>query len=204
MKRARSKEANRVHLLVFVEGERTEVGYLTHWHRKFRQRVLVEIDERHGTPMTLVHAAIAAKKTELREERRGRGKAHDEYWCLFDRDEHPHFDEALKLAADNGVSVAVSNPCLELWFIWHFEARSAYIERDEVQRLAEAILGCGKHLTPAALERLDQEGRFAAATKRALAMDLKHEGDGSPCGSNPSSTVHRLIEAIRGPEIDER
>ncbi len=53
----------------------------------------------------------------------------------------------------------------------------------------------------AALDRLDEDGRYEAATKRALAMHLKHEGDGSPSGSNPSSSVHRLVEAIRGPAV---
>ena len=82
-------DANRDQLLVFVEGLRTEVQYINFWYRMNRAQVLVDIDDRHGTPMTLVKAAIDAKRTEQREERRNRGKAHDEYWCVFDRDEHP-------------------------------------------------------------------------------------------------------------------
>lgn len=185
-------------MLVFVEGLRTELQYINCWYRIYRAQVLVEIDERHGTPMTLVKAAIKAKQTEQREERRNRGKAHDEYWCVFDRDEHPQFDEAIKLAHDNGIRIAVSNPCLELWFVWHFEEQTAHIERDDVQRRAAALLGCYKSLTDSALTMLSEHARYEVAKKRALRMDAKHEGDGSTSGTNPSSAMHRLIDRIRG------
>jgi RloB-like protein len=103
-------DVNRAQLLVFVEGLRTEVQYINFWYRMNRAQVLVDIDERHGTPMTLVNAALDAKRAEQREERRNRGKAHDEYWCVFDRDEHPQFDEAVKLARENGIGIAMSTP----------------------------------------------------------------------------------------------
>jgi RloB-like protein len=190
-------DVNRAQLLVFVEGLRTEVQYIYSWYRTNRAQVLVEIDERHGTPMTLVNAALDAKRTEQREERRNRGKAHDEYWCVFDRDEHPQFDEAIKLARENGIGIAMSNPCLELWFVWHFADYAAHVERDVVQRRAAEYLGCGKSLTAAALEKLTESGRYDAAKRRALGMDAKHEGDGSSPGTNPSSTMHVLIDRIR-------
>jgi RloB-like protein len=190
-------DVNRAQLLVFVEGLRTEVQYINFWYRMNRAQVLVDIDERHGTPMTLVKAALDAKWTEQREERKNRGKAHDEYWRVFDRDEHPQFDEAIKLARENGIGIAMSNPCLELWFVWHFADHTAHVERDVMQRCAAAHLGCGKSLTDAALEKLAESGRYDAAKKRALGMDARHEGDGSSPGSNPSSAIHVLIDRIR-------
>jgi len=64
-------------LLVFAEGRKTEVGYIQHWHRRHREGILVEIADCHGEPLTLVEAAIRARTEERRDERRGRGKAHD-------------------------------------------------------------------------------------------------------------------------------
>lgn len=190
-------DANRSQLLVFVEGSRTEVQYINFWYRMNRARVLADIDERHGTPMTLVKAALEAKRTEQREERRNRGKAHDEYWCVFDRDEHPQFDEAIKLARENGINITMSSPCLELWFVWHFADHTAHVERHDIQRRAADYLGCDKSLTAAALAKLAEDGRYAAAKKRALRMDARHEGDGSSPGTNPSSAMHVLIDRIR-------
>jgi hypothetical protein len=45
---------------------------------------------------------------------------------MFDRDEHPNFARAIDLADRHGIKLAMSNPCLELWFILHFEDQTAY------------------------------------------------------------------------------
>jgi hypothetical protein len=65
-----------------------------------------------------------------------------------------------------------------------------------VQRRAESLLGCGKLLTDVAVGGLLD--RYPQARERAERLDAKHAGDGSPPGSNPSSGLWRLIEAIRG------
>lgn len=187
----------RAELLVFVEGARTEVQYLNFWYRRYRAGILIEIAETHGTPMTPVEAAIEIKQSEQREQRRGRGRAHDEYWCVFDRDEHPKFDQAMKLARENQICLAASNPCLELWFVWHREDQTAHVERGPIQRRSKEILGSEKTLTESALAQLGDSARYDTAKRRAVRMDAKHEGDGSPHGSNPSSGMHNLIERIR-------
>lgn len=189
--------SRRAELLVFVEGIRTEVQYINFWYRRHRAGILVEISDTHGTPMTLVEAAIRTRRLEQREERRGRGRAHDEYWCVFDRDEHPRFEEAVKLAQENEICLAVSNPCMELWFVWHFEDQSAHIERGDIQRRSREILGCEKTLTEPALTKLVDSVRYDTAKRRAARMDAKHQGDGSPSGSNPSSGTYRLVDRIR-------
>jgi hypothetical protein len=114
---------------------------------------------------------------------------------VFDRDEHPNFGEAIDLADRHGVNLAISNPCLEFWFILHFEDKTAYIERQAAQRRAEELLGCSKVLTEAAPNTLADA--YDEARRRAIKLDEKHVGDGSPPRSNPSSGVWRLIDLIR-------
>ena len=189
--------ARRDSLLVFAEGRNTEVGYLRAWHRQHREGILVDFDDCHGEPFTLVEAAVKARESERREERKGRGRAHDEYWCVFDRDEHPKFDAAVRLAGEQGICLAVSNPCLELWFVWHFEDQTAFVERAVVQRRSRQLLGCDKTLTASALQALAAESRYEDAKHRAALLDAKHEGDGSLPRSNPSSDIHCLVERIR-------
>lgn len=187
----------RTELLVFTEGLRTEVQYLNHWHRLYRERVIVTIAEEHGAPLTLVKLAIETREHERNEERRKRGKARDEYWCVFDRDEHPHFDEAVELAEREGIRLAVTNPCIELWFLWHFDDCTAHMERHDVQRRAQALLKCDKNLSKGALQLLGDEARYADASKRAQGMAAQHLRNGSPAGSNPSSSMAPLIDRIR-------
>ncbi|MGO9782069.1 MAG: RloB family protein [Streptosporangiaceae bacterium] len=180
---------------MFVEGLRTEDSYLTYWRRRYRDRVLVDFDPYRGAPLQLVERAVEAKRIETREEKRGRGRPHNQIWCVFDRDEHPNFAQAIDLANRHGIKLAISNPCIELWFILHFENRTTYLERQAAQRRAAELLGCSKALTDGALSALAE--RYDQARKRAMKLDEKHVGDGSPPGSNPSSGMWRLIDLVR-------
>ena len=195
--RTRTKAADLPEILAFVEGAKTEEGYLVDLARRQREFVRVHIDDFHGVPYSLVERAVAAKQQQERDERRGHGRAYDEIWCVFDRDEHHRMAEAVALAAKHGISVAVSNPCIELWFILHFEDQTAHIERDPAQARSEALLKCGKTLKLEALTKLWES--YDEAAKRALALDKKHHGDGSPPRANPSSEVWKLVGRIRNP-----
>jgi RloB-like protein len=184
-------------ILIFTEGSKTEPIYLTHWQRLHRDRVRVVFDAFHGAPLQLVEHAAIRRAEELRRARRGLADAHDEYWCVFDVDEHPNIGRAVDLAAANGVSVAVTNPCIEMWFLLHFHDHAAAIDRGDAQRKSSDLLGCGKVPTQAALK--DLVDRYEEARRRARALDGKHALDGSPPRSNPSSGVWRLIDRIRKP-----
>ena len=172
----------------------TEEEYLKHYHRRFRARVNVEIHEFHGTPLALVERAVQEKGANAKAEKRGRGRAHDQVWCVFDVDVHPHLAEAIELATRNEINLAISNPCIELWFLLHFAEQSAYIDRHAAQKTAKFHLRCEKVLTSAALELLD-EG-FELAKERAQRLEEKHRGDGTPAPGNPSSGAWRIVDAI--------
>lgn len=193
--RRQRQEKHRPEILVVVEGEKTEDGYLLPLRRGLRDHVLITVDTRGGAPLTLVERAIAARQETQRDAARGRGRAYDEVWCMFDRDIHPNIPEALDLAGRNGVDVVMSNPCIELWFILHFEDQTAAIDRHPAQRRSAELLGCEKNLTVAATDRL--YAQHDEARRRGQALDVKHDGDGSPPRSNPSSDIWRLIDHAR-------
>lgn len=194
-RRAVSTEAIRKDILVFVEGKRTEETYVVFWHRICRAKVNVRIDRRRGAPRQLVDWAAEAKARDAREARRGQGRPLDEVWCFFDVDQHPKLDEVRVKAEANGIHLAISNPCLELWFVLHFEDRTANLSTTAAQAHSEKLLGCRKTLSDDALAQL--EARHPDARSRAQALDHKHEDDGSPRGHNPSSAAWRLVDTIR-------
>lgn len=187
-------------IYVFTEGRVTEPDYVRYWQRKYRRQVLIVIDDFHGGPLQLVDSAIKQRDHDLREERRGRGRACDEYWCVFDRDEHEDFGSAVGKAVSSDIGIAYSNPCIELWFMLHFVNQTTYIHRHDAQRTSKQLLNCEKALTPDALNRLETE--FDSARKRAKALDKKHHLDDSAPRSNPSSSAWRLIEAIARGQTD--
>lgn len=118
-------------------------------------------------------------------------------WCVFDIDEHPYVAQAVELAASSGISVAISNPCIELWFLLHFQDQTAALHRHDAQRRSCELLNCKKSPTAEALAELVT--RYEDARRRAQELDRKHAGDGSPPGSNPSSGAWRLIDRLRDP-----
>ena len=77
-----SKAALLPELLVFVEGLRLQEIYLTYWRRQYRDRVRVEIDDYRGGPLQLVERAVEAQRIGARDARKGRGRAHDQIWCM--------------------------------------------------------------------------------------------------------------------------
>ena len=195
-------------LKVFTEGKRTEVDYIKHWQRIFRDRInVVVVDEKkgHGAPLTLVDKAIKEKKYRSRQSNSTNWSIHTEYWCVFDVDTHPNLRQAVQKAEDNGIRVAVSNPCIELWFLLHFQEQESYISSAKAQSESKSYLKCEKNLNKGALELLEEY--FFRAKNRAMHLRKKHqldgsqhEADGSSWRSNPSSDLFELIDRISGQE----
>ncbi|MGV7254581.1 RloB family protein [Mycobacterium kansasii] len=181
---------------MYVEGEKTEQVYFVHWNRQYRD-IVVDIYPRYGlTPKEMVQRAIKDWEADIRDAKRQRGPAFDEYWCVFDVDQHPKLRDALTLAAENGIRVALSNPCFELWFLIHFQDQTAYIDRHAAQRGAYEHMGCRKNcMTQSELEKLDEH--YGTAAERARKLDAWHSGNGSKPASNPSTNVWELNETIR-------
>jgi hypothetical protein len=146
-------------------------------------------------PTTLVGHAIKAKSAAVRDEKRGRGSAWDEIWCMFDEDAHHGLHDAIASAVAHDIKLAVTSPCVELWFILHFEDQTAHIERQQAQSRARRHLSCDKALSDTALDLLGRH--YEDARARAIVLDAKHAGDGSPPRSNPSSEVWKLVDRIR-------
>src|SRR5271156_3507691 len=115
-------------ILIICEGEVTEPKYFNDLRHLTRSLIELSI-EPGGTPKTLVERAVDLKKAAARDAKRGKDEnlKFDVVWCVFDVDEHPYLAEAQQQARVNGIKVAVSNPCFELWALLHFQEQHAYI-----------------------------------------------------------------------------
>lgn len=184
-------------IYVFTEGENPETQYIQAWARRCRGQVIVMIDPRFGlVPKSMVQAAVEHKRREDRAERRGEGRAADEIWCVFDVDRHPVLHEAAQQAVDNGIRVAVSAPCVELFMILHVHDQRAFISTDDAIHKAKALLGCGKKLTSSVTDQL--VASYQVARERAVDLERTHASNDVPFPPNPSSGLYALIDSIRG------
>ena len=173
----------------------TEPRYFRALRSEYRNSLVeIEIDDRGGIPKTLVERAAQRKREAEREAKSQRDEflLYDEVWCVFDVDDHPKLADARQQARDNGIQLAVSNPCFEIWALLHFRDQTAHIQRKAVRsRLKKHLPAYEKELP------FDQlKPHYEDAVQRAERLDDRCERDGCP-GANPSTGVHRLSERIR-------
>lgn len=177
--------------IIVTEGERTEPEYLKTFVRIQGVKTAVVIGV-GGDPRAVVERAMS-ERSKLRKDSLGR---YDTVWAMFDRDEHPRFAEAKNLAEEHGVQLAVSNPCFELWGVFHYRDWDAHVDRRECQRLLTQ--NCPIYSARAGKlfndEKVIREN-YSAAVQRGKDSLIRREKEGDPHG-NPSTSVHCLTECI--------
>ena len=183
-------------ILVVSEGEVTEPEYIRGLQRDCRNpRVKIEVARQHGVPTTLVRIA-KEYKNEATAEAAGEkddNLAYDSVWCIFDVDDHPAVGEASEMARDNGIRLAISNPCIELWLLLHFSENPGMQHRDTItERLKGHVPEYDKHVDYATYA-----AGYSQAVTRARRMDQDAREAQEP-HRNPTTGVYELTELIRG------
>lgn len=127
---------------------------------------------------------------------RNRDDEVDECWCVFDVEwpkNHPDLSQAVQLANDHGIHLAISNPCFELWLILHFEDQTAFMITSVAERKSRKLDGrSGKRIEPAQY----MEHRQTASQRAALLAERHARNDTSFPRDNPSSRMIDLLAAI--------
>lgn len=176
------------------EGEVTEAGYFADLRRLHRAVLSIEISPK-GKPKTLVERATRMKKDAERDARKESDDnlRFDFVWCVFDTDDHPGIPEAKQRARDNGINLAISNPCFEIWILLHFQDHRSHVQRKILRAMCRTYLP--DYVKEVPCDEL--RSTYQQATERAAALVLWHEQQGREQHSNPSTGVYRLTEQIR-------
>ncbi len=201
LRRPRYRREPKRRFILFCEGKNTEPAYFDAIKRAYRGTLIsIEAVGDLGVPRTIAEKAVEHAR-ELGIARRRRRKIdsfeeNDQVWAVFDRDEHPHFDEAVALCERGGVNVGRSNPCFELWLILHETDHDREENRHKMQKILESLRpeydrDSGK--TPDCDEMF---ARVEDAEERGERQLQNREQGCNPYG-NPSTTVGRLTRAIR-------
>lgn len=139
LKRKTGTRAPKPKFIIFCEGKNTEPQYLAAFRTRFPRTLFeIELVRAAGVPDTLLRKAIDRQRYLRRAAKHGKSYAEDdEVWIAFDRDEHPKVKQTIHNARQNGVGVAYSNPCFELWLILHREDYERPASRHDVQKYCE-------------------------------------------------------------------
>ncbi|WP_313032616.1 RloB family protein [Massilia alkalitolerans] len=178
-------------VLVICEDSKSNKKYLedaAHW---FRVRVKVEIEFCGNTdPLGIVRAGIQ------------RQREFDKVFCEIDRDEHENFDQAVNVAeAHEKLSLIVSHPCFEFWYLLHFkDTRKAYARAGD-KSPADVLLADLKKIK--GLEKYTKSGKarifdslfpnFQEA--RARSKRIFQRAHEEKC-ANPSTNLHILFDSF--------
>ena len=160
----------------------------------------VEIVGGVGVPMTIADKAIKRAESEGLVKEHGLNKnsyeENDEIWAIFDRDEHPKFEDAVNKCENSGIKVGRSNPCFELWLILHEQDYDQYLNRHQVQKkLSKLVPGYDRSGTKVP-DCDDIVTRVEKAEQHSEKQLKRREDENDPYG-NPSTTVGLLTQAIR-------
>lgn len=208
LKRRRAGVDPKRTFFLICEGSNTEPGYFQAVRKAYADAIIrIEIMGGAGVPYTIAELAVTqAKKRGLQKnssKKLDSFEEEDQIWAVFDRDEHPRYNEAVSICEQSGVGVARSNPCFEVWLILHFKEFDRPDDSKKVQQHFGKI--CKEYdpkgsKTPnchALIEHIDE------AEKRADVQLENRKDEGDPFGA-PSTTVGFLIRAIREAAVKSR
>lgn len=191
-KRREGTRRQRKTVVIVCEGG-TEKLYFESFRTRYRYAglVIIPVENKKNDPKHIVEYAIKKMKENDLDYSTG-----DRSWCVFDVDESSDtvLKEAFQNAARENVLIALSNPCIELWYILHFANQTASL----TQKQAKADM---KRHIPGYKENLDISEELipgeTAAIKRAKGLNKQHGRTGYKKDTrefNPSSQVFEILE----------
>ena len=100
------------------------------------------------------------------------------------------------MAHGNGIRLAISNPCFELWGILHYQECNASLDRHECQKKLGVLCPSYSNKKGKVFDDPEViESKYRDAVGRAENSRIRRREEGNRWG-NPSTTVHRLTEHI--------
>ena len=188
-------------LHIFCEGSKTEPNYIEHYKNLFclgkSASIVVEKTDK-TTPVQLVEEAINLKNSS-------RSCKIDEFWVVYDRESPVKYDEKLhqkarEIAKKNGINIALSNVCFEVWLLLHYQSTCAACNTcDELIRRKDFKSHFPSYEKGSECQM--SEADIITARKNAISLnkqtiDAANENWKEPSMWNPYTDMHKLLDAI--------
>lgn len=185
-------------ILILGEGRETEPNYFRGLKEEESVTARFAVTVKKGSGKSPEEAVKKAIEENLRAK--SRGEDYDQVWCVLDveqADQHESLRRARATAERNGITLCLSNPSFEIWFLAHFERTARPFNGSDavvVQLNKHWKKHCGQ-----AYEKNDEQvyNRVSGFTERALnnarwVREKHHEGT-DIADANSSTEVYRLV-----------
>ncbi|EEG06917.1 RloB family protein [Pseudogulbenkiania ferrooxidans] len=197
-------------LHIYCEGAKTEPNYINSYLQETspgnRRKNVIRVEPtKKNTPVQLVDEAVKHKKSPTCPKS-------DIFWVVFDRESVAKYPDALhaeasQKAKSNGINIAISNVCFELWLLLHFQENgspySSYADLISNSKLKEHLKEKGIHEYDKANASIfdSVKGGLDSARKAAKKMNAQTLESADPQRTkpyqlNPFTEIHLLLDAI--------
>jgi len=184
-------------ILIICEGEKTEPNYFSELKKAFRlSNANVRICGRGADPLSVVDFAIETFRRE---------PEFDRVYCVFDRDRHTRYDEALdkvrrtRLGKGSKIFAIPSIPCFEFWLLLHFIYTTRPFDAPPGDSICSRVIEELKKYLPA-YQKGDQDifNKIHDSLDNAIANASRvQQFHQTSATDNPSTLVHSLVEYLR-------
>ena len=193
-------------VLIVCEDSKSSTDYFEKLRSKLNIKpIKVEVcgKECGSDPKSVVNYANVRKDAAINSPI---GDKFDETFCVIDIDQHPpkRVNTAIQKARDNNITLIISNPCFEYWYVLHFKKVGAAYNhhRDAQKEFRDILRGIFKNNR----YKYDKGGckffetifsKTSTAirnSKEILRSQHSNESDLSKC--NPSTDVHKVVECM--------
>lgn len=184
-RKTRNPKNVKIRYAVFTEGLVTERQYLELLYQQIRPK--------HAT--IKIHAIGGEPSRVLKECNKAlRKDDFDHAILIVDVDQHQRLDEVLTSCRNSSeVDAIVSNPCFELWLLWHTQNQTGYIESRGCVNLAHRAKVTDEKALTTQFPHANYEAAIERARKAWPGLTPNEKGP------NPSAAMPWFIDLLVSP-----
>lgn len=187
-------------VLIVCEGAKSEPAYFRGLRSAYRlSNANIFVTPADGSdPMSIVKFAEDNRERSPNE--------FDRVFCVFDRNGHTNYDEALARIANSDagrrgkLQAITSWPCFEIWVLLHFRYSTAPFSRTASKSSCDSAIAELLEFFPAYTKgRQTVFEELADRMSTAIGHAKRLQAHNAGCGSmNPSTRIHDLVEYLIG------
>ncbi len=190
-----NRKSKRVILIAYEGKNKTERYYFDSFKGIDKDYTIKTVPGNETDPVNLVEQTI----DEVKESRLNL-EDDDRAFCVFDTDvnssKNSQIKAAIKLAKLNNIGVITSSPCIETWFLLHYEYTTSNMNCDEVIRRLKGHYP--KYTKSSNMYPIlyDKTKTACDNAKRLEEYQKDNNRDIKSVEANPHSDVYQIIEEL--------
>lgn len=190
-----SRKSKKVILVAFEGKNKTENNYFSNYRLRDKDYIIKLVPGNETDPINLVNKTIIkVKELGLNLEE------NDRAYCIFDTDlderKNMQIIKARKLAKKYHIIMITSNPCIELWFLLHFEYTTAWLSNNDViNKLKKYYPKYEKNINifPEIKDKVFEAIKNA---KKLESFQLDNDKIIGMVDANPSTEMYKIVEEL--------